>query len=140
MLFFSSIRRHTRCALVTGVQTCALPISADGATIGYGTLVWAAGGSPRRLTCVGQDLSGVHAISARADVDRLADELPGAVRLAVIGAGYIGPEAAAVLNNTGKPHTDLRTPNLRLVRGARARSDRRPRRHGGSTKRRSLYD
>src|SRR3546814_10891074 len=25
--FFSSSRRHTRCALVTGVQTCALPIS-----------------------------------------------------------------------------------------------------------------
>src|SRR3546814_1917288 len=24
--FFSSRRRHTRCALVTGVQTCALPI------------------------------------------------------------------------------------------------------------------
>src|SRR3546814_3445279 len=30
--FFSSRRRHTRCALVTGVQTCALPIfaTADG--------------------------------------------------------------------------------------------------------------
>src|SRR3546814_3019645 len=28
MFFFSSRRRHTRCALVTGVQTCALPISA----------------------------------------------------------------------------------------------------------------
>src|SRR3546814_6377403 len=27
IFFFSSIRRHTRCALVTGVQTCALPIS-----------------------------------------------------------------------------------------------------------------
>src|SRR3546814_21013236 len=27
--FFSSRRRHTRCALVTGVQTCALPISSD---------------------------------------------------------------------------------------------------------------
>src|SRR3546814_4719128 len=27
--FFSSRRRHTRCALVTGVQTCALPIFAD---------------------------------------------------------------------------------------------------------------
>src|SRR3546814_8440513 len=27
--FFSSRRRHTRCALVTGVQTCALPISRD---------------------------------------------------------------------------------------------------------------
>src|SRR3546814_2351500 len=28
--FFSSRRRHTRCALVTGVQTCALPIWAQG--------------------------------------------------------------------------------------------------------------
>src|SRR3546814_1979651 len=27
--FFSSRRRHTRCALVTGVQTCALPISSS---------------------------------------------------------------------------------------------------------------
>src|SRR3546814_10451492 len=33
--FFSSRRRHTRCALVTGVQTCALPISFDA----YGELV-----------------------------------------------------------------------------------------------------
>src|SRR3546814_16535619 len=30
VFFFSSRRRHTRCALVTGVQTCALPISAWG--------------------------------------------------------------------------------------------------------------
>src|SRR3546814_15232734 len=29
VFFFSSRRRHTRCALVTGVQTCALPISAE---------------------------------------------------------------------------------------------------------------
>src|SRR3546814_11611534 len=36
MFFFSSNRRHTRCALVTGVQTCALPVSCstiDGAVI-----------------------------------------------------------------------------------------------------------
>src|SRR3546814_18207227 len=31
--FFSSRRRHTRCALVTGVQTCALPISIIQVTI-----------------------------------------------------------------------------------------------------------
>src|SRR3546814_3411614 len=30
MFFFSSRRRHTRCAVVTGVQTCALPISLFG--------------------------------------------------------------------------------------------------------------
>src|SRR3546814_9009911 len=29
MFFFSIRRRHTRCALVTGVQTCALPICAS---------------------------------------------------------------------------------------------------------------
>src|SRR3546814_3354684 len=30
LFFFSSRRRHTRCALVTGVQTCALPILIGG--------------------------------------------------------------------------------------------------------------
>src|SRR3546814_5912606 len=29
VFFFSSRRRHTRCALVTGVQTCALPICTE---------------------------------------------------------------------------------------------------------------
>src|SRR3546814_12889787 len=33
--FFSSRRRHTRCALVTGVQTCALPICFLAAGIAY---------------------------------------------------------------------------------------------------------
>src|SRR3546814_6076759 len=40
--FFSSRRRHTRCALVTGVQTCALPIwilSAALVTVGERSLV-----------------------------------------------------------------------------------------------------
>src|SRR3546814_16729063 len=34
VFFFSSRRRHTRCALVTGVQTCALPIFWIGGGIG----------------------------------------------------------------------------------------------------------
>src|SRR3546814_3314866 len=34
MFFFSSRRRHTRCALVTGVQTCALPISSVAMRLG----------------------------------------------------------------------------------------------------------
>src|SRR3546814_6208200 len=36
LFLFSSRRRHTRCALVTGVQTCALPISGLGKTSGKG--------------------------------------------------------------------------------------------------------
>src|SRR3546814_11502281 len=42
-LFFSSRRRHTRCALVTGVQTCALPISAPSfhcTASGTGRVLW----------------------------------------------------------------------------------------------------
>src|SRR3546814_3351898 len=33
LFFFSSRRRHTSCALVTGVQTCALPISQKGGSV-----------------------------------------------------------------------------------------------------------
>src|SRR3546814_2426152 len=36
IFFFSSRRRHTRCALVTGVQTCALPISVHGSACDTG--------------------------------------------------------------------------------------------------------
>src|SRR3546814_18832675 len=35
MLFLSIRRRHTRCALVTGVQTCALPIWRSANAVGY---------------------------------------------------------------------------------------------------------
>src|SRR3546814_3403376 len=36
ILFFSSRSRHTRCALVTGVQTCALPISVEAHPVDQG--------------------------------------------------------------------------------------------------------
>src|SRR3546814_2772958 len=38
LFFFSSRRRHTRCALVTGVQTCALPICPVGVNTAVGFL------------------------------------------------------------------------------------------------------
>ena len=68
----------------------------------YGTLVWATGGGPRRLACDGHDLAGVHAIRTRADVDALHAELGAANRVVVVGGGYIGLEAAAVLTRMGK--------------------------------------
>jgi len=81
--------------------------TAGGATIGYGVLIWATGGAPRRLTCTGHDLARVHPIRTRADVDRLRDELDGIARVAVIGGGYIGLEAAAVLTGLGRHVTVL---------------------------------
>ena len=74
----------------------------DGSTLGYGSLVWAAGGDPRRLPVPGGDLAGVHAVRTRADCDQLMGEIDGGVRdIAVIGGGYIGLEAAAVLTKMG---------------------------------------
>ncbi|MDR3438033.1 MAG: FAD-dependent oxidoreductase [Telmatospirillum sp.] len=74
----------------------------DGETHVYGSLVWATGGDPRRLTLDGHDLGGVHAVRTRADADRLMAELDaGAKRAVVIGGGYIGLEAAAVLTKFG---------------------------------------
>jgi 3-phenylpropionate/trans-cinnamate dioxygenase ferredoxin reductase subunit len=77
--------------------------TAGGATIGYGKLVWATGGTARRLTCAGHDLTGLHTVRSRADVDRMIAELPDVARVVVIGGGYIGLEAAAVLTKLGKP-------------------------------------
>lgn len=70
----------------------------DGSEIGYGRLIWATGGDPRRLSCMGADLKGVHAVRTKEDADRLMSELDeGAKRAVVVGGGYIGLEAAAVL-------------------------------------------
>ncbi|MES2420582.1 MAG: FAD-dependent oxidoreductase [Pseudomonadota bacterium] len=69
----------------------------DGSTIFYGKLIWATGGAARRLNCVGHDLAGVHSVRTRADVDRMLGELDTTRNVVVIGGGYIGLEAAAVL-------------------------------------------
>ncbi|MDQ0837786.1 NAD(P)/FAD-dependent oxidoreductase [Sphingomonas faeni] len=90
-------------ARVVSVDTVAHEVTAaDGATIGYGRLVWATGGTPRRLTCAGHHLTGVHTVRDRADADRMIAELPDVGTAVVIGGGYIGLEAAAVLRKFGK--------------------------------------
>jgi len=71
---------------------------AGGGAIRYGTLVWAAGGDPRRLACPGAQLSGIHTLRDKADADRLIGELRrGLRRVVVVGGGYVGLEAAAAL-------------------------------------------
>lgn len=84
---------------VRAVDAAAKLLSlSDGSTFGYGQLVWATGGDPRALSCPGADLSGIHPVRTRADCDALMAEIDGGVRnIVVIGGGYIGLEAAAVL-------------------------------------------
>ncbi len=88
---------------VTAVDPRAkLATLSDGSTVTYQHLVWAAGGDARRLSCGGADLVGVHSVRTRADVDRMMAEIDaGAKKAVIIGGGYIGLEAAAVLRKLG---------------------------------------
>ncbi len=94
--------------LMLGVEVLAVdPVAKElslstGESHSYGTLVWATGGDPRRLPVPGGELAGVHPVRTRADCDQLMGEIDGGVRnVAVIGGGYIGLEAAAVLTKLG---------------------------------------
>lgn len=88
---------------VTALDPAARTVTTTaGDTYGYGDLIWATGGDPRRLSCEGAGLNGIHYVRDKADVDTIMTELDG-VRTAVIaGGGYIGLEAAAVLTKLGK--------------------------------------
>jgi len=92
----------------------------DGDMIGFGTLVWAAGGSPRKLACDGHDLAGVHYIRNRKDADQLARDLADARNIVVVGGGYIGLEAAAVLRKRGLQVTLIEAQSRVLARVAGA--------------------
>ena len=106
--------------VVTRVDAAAKELTiAGGEPVGYGTLIWAAGGDPRRLSCPGADLGGIHAVRDKADVDRIKAELEaGADDVIVIGGGYIGLEAAAVLRKRGCKVTLLEMQDRVLARVA----------------------
>ncbi|WP_323800828.1 NAD(P)/FAD-dependent oxidoreductase [Parasphingorhabdus sp.] len=73
--------------------------------IGYDKLIWATGGSPRMLDCPGSQARNIHAVRSRADVDKIMAALPTVQKVVVVGGGYIGLEAAAVLTKLGKQIT-----------------------------------
>jgi len=90
----------------------------DGQSFGYRTLIWATGGAPRKLTCPGAEVAGVHYVRSRADVDQQIAELASVSRVVVIGGGYIGLEAAAVLSKLGKQVTVVEALDRVLARVA----------------------
>ncbi|MDP3495989.1 MAG: FAD-dependent oxidoreductase [Hyphomonadaceae bacterium] len=88
--------------LITGKAATAIDLAAkqvrldDGETLAWDRLVIATGARPRRLSVEGADLRNIAELRTLADVDHLKKvAMPGA-RLVVVGAGYIGLEAAAV--------------------------------------------
>ena len=93
--------RLGRCVVAIDPDARTLTLD-NGERLSWRNLVWSAGGAPRRLPCPGHDVANVHSIRCRSDVDALREGLPSAQRIVIIGGGYIGLEAAAVLSKLGK--------------------------------------
>ena len=106
---------------VVSVDAVGHTVTAEsGETIGYGKLVWATGGDPRMLPIPGGDLSGVQGVRTRADADAMKAASETAKQIVVIGGGYIGLEAAAVLTKAGKKVILLEAQDRVLARVAGA--------------------
>jgi 3-phenylpropionate/trans-cinnamate dioxygenase ferredoxin reductase subunit len=76
-------------------RTAKLVWLENGDNFAYEILILATGARARRLTIPGADLDGVLELRSAADAERLKARLGPGQRLAVIGGGYIGLEAAA---------------------------------------------
>ena len=72
-----------------------------GEALPFDKLVLSLGSQPRRLPLPGGGLSGIAYLRSIADVQAIRNSLEGGKRVAIVGAGYIGLETAAVLQGMG---------------------------------------
>jgi 3-phenylpropionate/trans-cinnamate dioxygenase ferredoxin reductase subunit len=91
--------KHIALRLATkavSIQRSAKTVTLEGGeTVPYDTLILATGATAKRLRLPGADLDGVQVLRSAADAEQLKLALGPGKRLAVIGGGYIGLEAAA---------------------------------------------
>jgi NADPH-dependent 2,4-dienoyl-CoA reductase/sulfur reductase-like enzyme len=90
-------------AAVTAIDSHAHRLTlSDGSSVTYRKLIWSGGGDPRRLPVPGAVLPEVFYVRDKSDADAMMAALAdGPKRALVIGGGYIGLEAAAVLRKLG---------------------------------------
>ncbi len=91
---------------------------ADGTHAPFSKLLIATGSSARRLPVPGADRKGVFALRSISDVMAMREHLPGASRVVVVGAGYLGLEAASVMAGLGKDVVVLEAEDRILARVA----------------------
>lgn len=98
---------ENRVDLVTGLAATGLDLGSKviaferGPSLGWDKLILATGARPRRLAFEGAALPGVFELRTLRDADLIRPHLAAGKRMVVVGAGYIGLEAAAVANQLG---------------------------------------
>jgi len=104
-------------ARVTGIDRAAHEVTlADGSTVGYAKLLLTTGSSPRRLEVPGAHLHGLNYLRTAADSDQIKAAFRDAKHVVVIGAGWIGLEAAAAAKTAGADVTVVEMAELPLLR------------------------
>lgn len=88
----------------------------DGRDLGFGTLVFATGLTPRRLGVPGGELPGVHVLRTEAECRAIAAAAGTASHAVVVGAGLLGLEVAAALRSLGRDVTVLEAAPRPLMR------------------------
>ncbi|MEL6324706.1 MAG: FAD-dependent oxidoreductase, partial [Pseudomonadota bacterium] len=88
----------------------------DGAALDYDALILATGSRPRALPVPGASLDGVFDLRTLADVEALKPHMTAGQKLVIVGAGYIGLEAAAVARQLGLDVTVLEMADRVLAR------------------------
>jgi 3-phenylpropionate/trans-cinnamate dioxygenase ferredoxin reductase subunit len=87
---------------VTALEVGSSEVTLDsGERLGYDRLLLATGATPRRLSIPGAELAGVHYLRSLVDADELRQAITAESRVVVIGAGWIGAEAAASARRLG---------------------------------------
>jgi 3-phenylpropionate/trans-cinnamate dioxygenase ferredoxin reductase component len=89
---------------------------ASGETVGYTKLLLTTGSSPRRLSIPGADADGVHYLRRVQDSDAIKAAIDAASKIAVIGAGWIGLEAASAARAAGVEVSVIEMAELPLLR------------------------
>lgn len=116
--FYGEQQIELRCSTrVEQIDVAASELTlADGERLRYDRLLIATGAEPRKLSLPGAELDGVHYLRELADADQLREHFSAAQRLVVVGAGWIGSEAAASARQLGLEVTVIEPQSVPLER------------------------
>lgn len=112
------VRTGTRVTELVAGESGGYANTSEGVELPFRHLALTTGVRPRRLPVAGSDASNVLCLRTVEDARRLQDVLGTAHRIVVVGGGFIGLEAAAVMSSQGKQVTVVEAQDRLLARVA----------------------